>query len=112
MSPRAWQERIQDILDAIAELNGFVRGMQLEDFLADMKTQRAVELNFIIIGEAAAQVPEEILEQYPEIPWHLMRGMRNRLVHIYFSVDPRLVWDTIQNDLPGLRNDLLALLES
>jgi uncharacterized protein with HEPN domain len=110
MSPRPWQERIEDILDAIAEMESFVQGMQRADFLSDLKTQRAVELNFIVIGEAAAQVAEEVQEQHPEVPWHLMRGMRNRLVHIYFSVDPELVWDTIQNDLPGLKLSLANLI--
>jgi uncharacterized protein with HEPN domain len=111
MSLRAWQERIQDILDAIAEMDNFVEGMSLSDFLADVKTQRAVELNFIIIGEAAAQISDEIQENNPEVPWHLMRGMRNRLVHIYFSVDPKLLWDTVKNDLPTLRQTLINLLE-
>ena len=59
-------------------------------------------MNFIIIGEAASLIPDEITEQYNEIPWHLMRAMRNRIVHVYFQVDEKLMWDTVQNDLPPL----------
>jgi uncharacterized protein with HEPN domain len=84
MSPRNWKERIQDILDAIAEIQSFVANMRFEEFQDDMKTMRAVELDLIIIGEAAINIPEEVQEAHPEIAWHLMRGMRNRLVHTYF----------------------------
>ena len=110
MSPRGWQARVVDILDAIAEIQMFTTDMDFASFQRDAKTQRAVELNFIIIGEAAAQIPDEIEEQNPQIPWHLMRAMRNRLVHVYFEIDPTLLWDTIQNDLPPLVPLLRALL--
>ena len=59
-------------------------------------------MNFIIIGEAASQIPEDVEEEYPAIPWHPMRAMRNRIVHAYFEVDEKLMWDTIQTDLPSL----------
>lgn len=102
MSRRDWQDRIRDILDAIAEIQKFTRGMAYESFREDDKSIRAIEMNFIIIGEAANQIPEEIEEEYPEIPWGLMRAMRNRIVHAYFNVDEKLMWDTVQNDLPPL----------
>lgn len=89
MSPRRWQDRIRDILDAIAEIQKFTRGMNYESFKADDKSIRAVELNFIIVGEAATQIPEEIEEKYSNIPWSLMRAMRNRIVHVYFNVDEK-----------------------
>ena len=76
--------------------------MTFEFFKDDLKTIRAVELNFIVIGEASNLIPQELQDTYPEIPWHLIRGMRNRLAHAYFEVDPKLVWNTIQNDLEPL----------
>lgn len=110
MSPRDWRDRIRDILDAIAEIQKFTQGMDFETFRQDDKSIRAVEMNFIIIGEAAGQVPEEIEEKHPTIPWNLMRAMRNRIVHVYFKVDEKLMWDTIQNDLPPLIPVLEKLL--
>ena len=110
MSPRDWRDRVRDILDAIAEIQKFTRGMDFETFKVDDKSIRAVEMNFIIIGEAASQIPEEIEEKYPAIPWHLMRAMRNRIVHVYFQVDEKLMWDTIQTDLPPLIPELEKLL--
>lgn len=91
MSPRGWQNRIRDILDAIAEIQEFTRGMDYETLKDDIKAVRAVEMNFIIIGEAANQIPEDIEEQYARIPWGLMRAMRNRIVHAYFEVDEKLM---------------------
>src|SRR5262249_34630234 len=99
MSLRAWRERIRDILDAVVEIKAFTQGIEFDVFRYDAKTMRAVELDFIIIGEAASHIPEDVQRAYPEVPWHLMRAMRNRLVHAYFSVDPQIIWDTIYHDL-------------
>jgi uncharacterized protein with HEPN domain len=110
VSPRGWQDRIRDILDAIAEIQKFTSGMSYEVFKEDDKSIRAVEMNFIIIGEAANQIPEDVEEKYSQIPWSLMRAMRNRIVHVYFKVDERLMWDTVQNDLPPLIPELEKLL--
>ena len=103
------QDRIQDILEAISEIQSFTEGMDYETFKDDDKSIRAVEMNFIIIGEAATQIPDEIEEKYPDIPWSLMRAMRNRIVHVYFNVDEKLMWDTVQNDLPPLISELEKL---
>lgn len=110
MSPRDWRDSIRDILDAIAEIQQFTRGMDYESFKEDDKSIRAVEMNFIIIGEAANQIPEDVEEKHTAIPWILMRAMRNRIVHVYFKVDEKLMWDTIQNDLPPLIPELKKLL--
>ena len=110
MSPRRWQDRIRDILAAIAEIQKFTHGMNYEAFKKDDKVVRAVEMNFIIIGEAANQIPEEIEEKYSNIPWSLMRAMRNRIVHVYFKVDEKMMWDTIQNDFPPLVNELEKII--
>ena len=111
MSPKDWKGRIRDILDAIAEIKAFPDGMDFIKFSADAKTVRAVELDLIIIGEATNQIPNHIQEQNPQIPWALMRAMRNRLVHVYFSVDETLLWDTGQKDLPPLESALQTLFD-
>lgn len=110
MSPRDWRERVRDILEAIFEIQNFTNGMDYLTFKEDAKSIRAVEMNFIIIGEAANQIPEDIEEKHPAIPWNIMRAMRNRIVHVYFNVDEKLMWDTIQNDLPPLVPELQKLL--
>jgi uncharacterized protein with HEPN domain len=102
MSPRSWKERIEDILEAIAEIQEFTKSMSFEEFRGDPRTIKAVALDFVVIGEAAGHVPDDVAAAHPEIAWTLMRGMRNRLVHDYFGMDPEIIWDTVQNDLPPL----------
>jgi len=80
-------------------------------FSADLKTIRAVELNFIIMGEAASAIPEFIQESHPEIPWHQMRGVRNRLVHAYYEVSPAILWKTVRVDIPLMILALKRLLQ-
>ena len=109
MSGRTEKDRCQDILDAIAEIRQFTQGMDFDAFRADPRTIKAVELNFIVIGEAASHIPDPFQHSHPEVPWNLMKAMRNRLVHVYFSVDPRIVWDTLTNNLPPLVEPLMKL---
>ena len=99
MSAKAWQERIDDILGAIAEIEVFLKGISRDQFMADPKTQKAVAADLTIVGEAARHVPDSVAQNYPEIPWLLIHGMRNHIVHGYYQVDPTIVWETCQNDL-------------
>lgn len=112
MSSRTWRARVQDILDAVAEIDAFTTGLDYDQFQHDLKTIRAVEMNFIVIGEAAAAIPEDIQDHHSHVPWHLMRGMRNRLVHAYFAVDEQIMWETIQTDLASLTATLEAILHA
>lgn len=102
MSPKPWQERIQEILDAIAEIGFFTADMSRAAFLGDAKTLKAVSADLTIIGEAARHVPAHMTQKCPDIPWVVMQGMRNRIVHGYYQVDPAIDWDTCQNVLPPL----------
>jgi uncharacterized protein with HEPN domain len=62
--------------------------------------------NIQIIGEAVAQLPDDVKNNSPHIPWTLIKGMRNRLIHEYFGTDLPVVWNVIKNDLPTLKSDL------
>jgi uncharacterized protein with HEPN domain len=70
-----------------------------------------VVADLTIIGEAAYHVPAAIVQVNPAIPWALMAGMRHRIVHDYYQVDPVIVWDTCQNDLDPLVQPLQGLLQ-
>ena len=99
---RNWLFRINDILDAVSAVETYVTGMTYEDFVADRKTVDAVVRNLIIIGEASVHIPGEICTAHAEIPWKDMSAMRNFVVHEYFGVSDRILWDTVQIDLPPL----------
>jgi len=93
---RNWKIRVSDIIEAIENVLDYSKGMTFERFVADQKTMDAVIRNLIIIGEAAAHIPEELIQIHADIPWREMRDMRNIVVHEYFGVDNRIVWDTVR----------------
>ena len=110
MSPRLWHHRITDILEAIHKIHDYVDTLDFEAFRQDTKTIDAVIRNFIVIGEAARHIPQDIADRYPSVPWRLMSDMRNFAVHEYWGVELHTVWTTIQDDLPSLVPLLSRLL--
>ena len=83
--------------------------MEFDSFARDRRTVDAVVRNLTIIGEATARIPKTVVTAHPEIPWAEMGAMRNLVVHEYFGVSDRIVWDTVQLDLPPLVEPLQAL---
>lgn len=112
MSPRTWRERVEDILTCARNIESFTDGMNFDSFFDDPKTIRAVAFEFTTMGEAARAIPEEIQEQYPEIPWGKMQGIRNVLVHEYFRLDEEILWNASQNDIPSLIAALEKLVQN
>lgn len=107
------ESRLPDYLEHIRQAATsactYVEGMSKADFLNDTRTQQAVVMNLIIIGEAATK----LLQDHPDftglhadIPWRSMKGMRNRIAHGYFEINLDVVWDTVQTALPALLKDL------
>jgi uncharacterized protein with HEPN domain len=102
VSREAWKDRIEDILEAISNLQEYVRGMTFQEFSADKRTLQAAAYEIGIIGEAARHVPPEVRDRCPEIPWDKMQGIRNVVVHEYFRLDVAILWQTITDSLPPL----------
>lgn len=84
----------------------YAEGVDREAFFQSTQLQDAVIRRLEIIGEAARRVSEEVKAAHPEIPWRLMVGMRNQVIHMYDGVDMNLVWVTVRNDLPPLLETL------
>ena len=98
-------ELIEHIRDAASQALTYVEGMEKEDFLADRRTQQAVILNLIVLGEAASRMMDrypDFVAGQPQIEWQAMRGMRNRIAHGYYELDLDVVWDTVSLGLPEL----------
>jgi len=98
---------------AIADAQSFTEGMAQPDFEQDKRTQQAVVMSLIVLGEAATKVMDkhpEFAAQHAGIPWHNMRGMRSRIAHGYFEIDLGVVWDTLQTALPALKVQLCAIV--
>ena len=101
---------VLDMLIAAREAVGFAEGRSFEAFVEDRRTQLSIVKSIEIVGEAASRVDEEMRHAHPAIPWRDIVGMRNCLVHGYFDIDLRLVWDTVGADLPVLIEQLERLL--
>jgi uncharacterized protein with HEPN domain len=102
---------VQDIIEAMGKAVDFVKGISFEEFVQDDKTAFAVVRALEIIGEAVKNIPDEVREKHPEIPWKGMSGMRNKVIHEYFGVDFGLIWKTIKERIPQLKPLLNKLLE-
>ncbi len=102
---RTAQDYVDQIAEAAAQACEFIEGLHRDDFLSDKRTQQAVILNLIIIGEAAARLIERFPEHVstnPQVAWRSMRGMRNRIAHGYHDIDLAIVWETVSVALPQL----------
>lgn len=78
-------------------------GDDYETFVFDEDYQDVINMNILQIGELANQLTDAFKEQYPDVPWHQMYGIRNIMAHAYIQVDAATVWDTVKNDIPKLK---------
>ena len=91
-----------DMLLAARKVAQYTQGVVWERFRGDDLLQNAVMRMIQIVGEAASKISPEYRKAHPEIPWRGIIGMRHRLVHEYFRIDPERVWKVVENDLPAL----------
>jgi uncharacterized protein with HEPN domain len=102
------------MLEAATQACAYVEGIQKEDFLEDKKTQQAVVLNLILIGEEAAKLlkdHEDFALAHPQLQLRNMKGMRNRIAHGYFEINLDTVWETVQTALPVLMRQLPGIID-
>ena len=109
---RDWRFRVADILAAVEAIGRYTTDMTYEEFVADQRTADAVVRNLMTMGESIRWIPEPILDAHPEVPWRLMRAVRNVVVHEYFGLDARILWETVRGDVPALVPRLEAVLTS
>jgi uncharacterized protein with HEPN domain len=109
MSPRPIQLLIEDIWESMEKIERYVCGLDQNAFLHDEKTIDSVVRNLEIIGEAANRLPGDFKTRHPEIAWHRIVGLRNRIVHNYFGIDLDIVWEILQRELPDLKEKISTL---
>lgn len=111
MTDRTYLDHLEDILDAAEKAQQFTADMTYEAFAKDDKTVFAVIRALEVIGEATKRLPEELRNQYPQVPRPSMAGMRDKLIHDYINVDRQIVWRTVQEELPDVHRHLQTILE-
>lgn len=104
------QLRLRHVLDAAERVATYVEGVDQAAFLGNRMLQDAVIRNLEVIGEACANLSPELTKANAAIPWQRASGIRNRLVHGYFDVDLRVVWQTAKESLPAFVRQVRALL--
>ena len=103
--------RVRHMLDAAREIHRFCRGIDSKGFSANRMLNLAVLKDLEIIGEAASRVSLEFREKFSGVPWQAIIDTRNRLIHGYFDVDLKVIWDTVERDVPELVKVLQQLFE-
>ena len=101
---------LEDIAISMQRVQEYILGFDFQKFKWDYKTVDAVIRNFEIIGEASKNIPPDIKEKYPNIPWEEMYRLRNRISHEYFGIDYEILWDIATEHLPQNYSDVLDVI--
>ena len=102
---------LRQMLEAIEQALGYIRGKDLSDFQSDQMLQDAVVRKIEVVGEAAKRLSASFVEQHSDLPLIEAISIRNKLIHEYDDIDPKIVWDTVKEDLPKLAKAARKLID-
>jgi uncharacterized protein with HEPN domain len=103
--------RLKHMLDAATEILEFTKNKNRDDFNNDRMLNLSIVHLLEIVGEAASGISIEVRNNYTQIPWNVIVGMRNRLIHGYFDIDLDIVWKTVTHDIPPLIPELEKIIK-
>jgi uncharacterized protein with HEPN domain len=104
---------IQDVLSSIEKIEAYILNItSAKQLKNNSQVNDAIMMNFIIIGEAVKNIYDLVREDYPDVEWKEIMAMRNILVHEYWGIDENVVWNTVKNDLPILKDIIIRIKNS
>lgn len=103
---------LRHILDAIEQIESYLDGISVDQFQKTKLIQDGVLRQLEIMGEASRYLSDDIRQDHPEVPWRQIVGLRNRVIHAYFSVNTEIIWEITQDDLPSIKGNVTSILES
>jgi uncharacterized protein with HEPN domain len=104
------REYLEHILDEAKFLLDRSRVVEWDSFLHDETLKRAFVRSIEVMGEAVKQIPDSLQQQYPDVEWRAIAGMRDRLIHVYYGVDYEIVWDAVTNKVPPFAKNIELIL--
>jgi uncharacterized protein with HEPN domain len=110
MAKRSARTRLLDIEQAIAKIGQFLESKSFDEFSSNALVHDAVVRNLEVVSEASRHIPPELKARAPQIPWREVADFGNILRHGYEAVNDRIIWDTIERDLPALLSAIRSLL--
>jgi len=109
MSKRGYLHFINDILKSSEKVLSLTQNTTFDDFIANWVAVDAVIRNLEIIGEAVKHIPPGIKQKYPDIEWKKMAGLRDILIHEYFGINYKILWDIVKNKIPELKAQIAKI---
>jgi uncharacterized protein with HEPN domain len=101
---------LRDIIEAMDDIESFVEGMSFEEFKEDKRTFQACVRSIEIMGEAVKNLPEDLKDEHDDVPWRVVAGMRDKVIHANFGVSHEIIWTTIRTDFPDFRLSIEGIL--
>ena len=108
---REWRFYLRDMLEFGEKVLAYTDGLDQNAFVSDGRTYDATLRNIELLGEAATNIPDDVQEAHPVIPWHAIKGVRNRLAHGYLDISDSVIWSIVEDAIPELLPHLRNILE-
>jgi len=100
---------LEHILESIDLIQDYTAHKTITDFIKSIQLQDSIIRRIEIIGEAVKNLPDDVKNSYPEVPWKKIAGMRDVLIHEYFGIDLELTWQVVQKDIPDLKRKIMKI---
>jgi uncharacterized protein with HEPN domain len=109
--PRPCKLYLEDILESTSKIGDYTKGMDISSFSSNSMAFDAVLRNLEIVGEATKKIPRRIRTQYPQIEWKKIAGLRDIIIHEYFGVNKKILWEIVTQKIPVLEKQILMILQ-